>query len=387
MPNAEQFRAEFPMTAEWAYLNHASTGGYPLRTARAIEQYAARGMNPAEYDTIFNDELLQETKERVAQLTNSRPELVAFASSLSDAMNLFGNGLDWLAGDNVLIPIEEFPSVTYPFLNLRKRYGIEVRRVGKNAEGRTDIGLIEAALDAHTRAVAISHIEWSDGYRNDLAALGALCRSRGVELFVDATQSLGAQPLDVPASGATAVAAHAYKWLLSGHGLAPVVFADEAAVERIQPTYAGIYSVESAIDDTNFSYDDSSIDYPFTAGAARYRTGGFNKLSMTVLHSSLSLVLEAGPARSAAHTAELVRQLADGVSELGYRVVSDLSEEHRSQIVAFTSGDVARDGELVRLLEERKVSVCQRPKGIRVSPYFYNTSADVERLLESLPAR
>jgi selenocysteine lyase/cysteine desulfurase len=204
---------------------------------------------------------------------------------------------------------------------------------------------------------------------------------------VDATQSLGAQPLDVPVSGATAVAAHAYKWLLSGHGLAPVVFADEDAIERIYPTYAGIYSVESAIDDTNFSYDDSSADYPFRAGAARYRTGGFNKLSMTVLHSSLSLVLEADPARSAAHTRDLVQQLADGVGELGYRVVSDLSDEHRSQIVAFTSGDVARDGELVRLLEERKVSVCQRPKGIRVSPYFYNTPGDVERLLESLPAR
>jgi selenocysteine lyase/cysteine desulfurase len=385
--SAERFRDEFPMTVEWAYLNHASTGGYPQRAIRALEEYAERATNPAEYDTIFNTALMQETKERVARLTNSRPELVAFVPSLADAMNLFGNGLDWRAGDNVLIPIEEFPSVTYPFLNLRKRYGIELRRVGKNAEGRTDLGLIEAAIDARTRAVALSHVEWSDGYRNDLHALGRLCKARGVELFVDATQSLGAQPIDVPGSGVTAIAAHAYKWLLAGHGLAPIVFADEAAIERIYPTYAGIHSVESVIDDTNFSYDDSSRDFPFKPGAERYQTGGFNKLSMTVLHSSLSLVLEADPAWTAAHTSELVQQIADGVTELGYRVVSDLSEAHRSQIVAFTSGDVARDGELVRLLEERKVAVCQRPKGIRVAPYFYNTAADVERLLESLPAR
>jgi selenocysteine lyase/cysteine desulfurase len=214
---------------------------------------------------------------------------------------------------------------------------------------------------------------------------------RGVELFVDATQSMGALPLDVPGSGATAVAAHAYKWLLSGHGLAPVVFADEAAIERIFPTYAGVHSVVShvaqSIDDTSFSYDDSRRDFPFKSGAERYMTGGFNKLSMTVLHSSLSLVLEADPAWTAAYTRGLVRQLADGVTELGYQVVSDLSSEHGSQIMAFTSGEVARDGELVQLLEERKVSVCQRPKGIRVSPYFYNSAADVERLLESLPAR
>lgn len=378
------FREEFSAAGDWLYFDHASTGYYPARTVAAIQAYAAAAANPIAYNTGRNEQLRQATREQVALLTGALPENVAFTSSLSEAMNLLANGLTWAAGDNVVVPGGEFPSVTYAFVNIRKRYGIELRRVPPNASGRTALASVIDAIDGNTRAVALSHVEWADGHRNDIAALGEVCRSRGIELFVDATQSMGAQPIDIEEWGATAVASHAYKWLLAGHGLGVVAFARNA-VDRIYPAYAGFHSFETVLDDSSYSYDDTSADFDFKPGAERYQTGGFDKLSMTALNASLSLVLEADPARTSARGGELVRQIAAGATAHGYRVVSDLSAHHRSQFLAITTGNVEGDERVIEELEGQQVKVTLRAKGIRVAPYFYHDAGDVERFLDALP--
>ncbi len=378
------YREEFAATGDWLYFDHASTGYYPARTVAAIQEYAARAANPINYDTAGNERLRQETREQVARLTGALPENVAFTSSLSEAMNLLANGLDWVAGDNVVVPAGEFPSVTYTFVNIRKRYGIELRRVPPNAAGRTDIDALIAAIDDNTRAVALSHVEWADGYRNDIAALGAYCRPRGIEVFVDATQAMGAQPIDIDAWQATAVAAHAYKWLLAGHGLGVVAFGAGAA-NRIYPAYAGFHSFETVLDDSSYSYDDTSGTFEFKPGALRYQTGGFDKLSMTALHVSLSLILDADPTRTSVHGSELVQRLAAGATARGYQVVSDIEPAHGSQFLALTTGSVAGDQHVVDILAGQRIKVALRPKGIRVAPYFYHDHNDVERFLQALP--
>jgi selenocysteine lyase/cysteine desulfurase len=378
------FRDEFASAGDWVYFDHASTGYYPARTVRAIQAFAAASADPIGYDGASNERLRAETRSQVAQLTGSKAELVAFTSSLAEAMNLFANGIDWQPGDNVVIPAGEFPSVTYTFVNIRQRYGVELRRAPSDEAGRTDVERIIAMLDERTRAVALSHVEWADGFRNDIAALGAACRERGIELFVDATQSMGAQAIDLPGWGASAVAAHAYKWLLAGHGLGVVAFAEDA-VERIYPAYAGVHSFELEMDDASYSYDETGRDFSFKPGALRYQTGGMDKLSTTALNASLSLVLEADPERGSAHGARLVEMIAEGAGERGYRVASDLSPAHRSQFLAITTGSIADDRAVVERLAQRRVKVTLRPKGIRVAPYFYHDESDVERFLEALP--
>jgi selenocysteine lyase/cysteine desulfurase len=308
-------------------------------------------------------------------MANGKPEMVTFAASLAEGMNIMLNGIAWQAGDNIIVPTEEFPSVSFSALNLERK-GVEVRWATKSAELRTDLANVEALMDARTRAVALSHVEWADGYRNDLPALGALCRSRGIELFVDVTQSLGAQPLDVTNWGVSAIAAHGYKWLLSSFGTGVIIF-NEDAFQRLLPTFAGRMSVKN----------ESELTLDWKDTAERFQTGGFNMPTLTTMHASLSLVSEIGPARSAAHTDTLVDRLADGLTQMGYGIVSDLSPAHRSQIISFTSGDLERDSRLVGELEVRKVSVVMRARGVRVSPYFYNTEDDIDRLLEALPPR
>ncbi len=281
------YREEFPVTSEWSYLNHAAWGPFPTRTIEAVQRYAASWGSPPSVAKDYSSSVIRDVKEGVAELAGGKPDNVAFVGCLADGMNLLGNGVDWKSGDNVLIPAHEFPSVVYPFLNLQRK-GVEVRFIEQNADGRTDLGLFEAAMDERTRAVAISHIEWQDGYRNDLKALGSLCRDRDIELFVDGTQSLGVHPIDLEETGVTAIAAHGYKWLLSSFGNAVVVF-NEGAVERIHPTYVGRLSVDADDEDRNWQLN-------LRKTAERFQTGGQNIMSLTAMRASLTMLREATPA-------------------------------------------------------------------------------------------
>jgi cysteine desulfurase/selenocysteine lyase len=370
------FRSEFPVTEEWSYLNHAAYGPFPQRTVAAVREWTESFAHPPTFFHTDRESLPGDTAALVAEMAGARPDMVAWVASLADGMNLLANGVDWREGDNVVIPVNEFPSVVYPFLNLTRR-GVELRYVEKDVEGHTDIERIAAALDDRTRAVAISHVEYMDGFRNDLHALGALCKPRGIELFVDVTQSLCAQPIDVEGSGVTAVVAHGYKWLMAGFGIGACVFASDA-IERIDVTYAGRLSVKAGFEDHRYTLD-------WRDGAARYQTGGLNTLGLTAMRASLSLIREAGPEWTRQHTLRLHDRLIQGVTSAGYTVASDLRPEHRSQILAFTTGDLTRDGELVAELDRARVSVTLRGRGVRVSPYFYNTEEDIEKLLEALP--
>jgi selenocysteine lyase/cysteine desulfurase len=372
-----RYRDEFPVAQEWSYLNHASLGPLPLRTANAARHSLDESLMGAVM-VSERDRIPGEAAGMVAALAGGRPEMVAWSHSLADAMNLLGWGLRAKAGDNILIPWDEHPSVVYPFLNLT-RQGIELRYVEKDTEGRTDLSRIEAAMDERTRAVAISHVEYMDGFRNDYRALGALCRSRNIELFLDATQSMGVQPIEVDGSGVTAVTAHAFKWLLAGMGIAPIVFGDDG-LDRIAVTYAGRLGVKG-------EFKENGLELDWRDTAERFRTGGQNMLSLTALHASLTLVNDVGPANSSAHTTWLLDKLIDGLQQAGYQIVSDLRPEHRSQILTFTSGDMSADDDISRELNRAHVSITRRGRGLRVSPYFYNTPDDIDRLLEALPPR
>lgn len=372
----EVYRGEFPVTETWTYLNHAALGPYPTRTADAIAAFARAWSNPAEFDQEGNERVLSETKTWLAELAGGSADHVAFVGSLAEGMNLLGNGLEWKPGDNLIIPGHEFPSVVYPFLNL-ERLGVEVRFVGRNDEGRTDIGMIEQLIDERTRVVAVSHVEWLDGYRNDLVALGELCASHGVELFVDATQSLAAQHIDLEKTKVTAIAAHGYKWLLGGFGAGVVIF-NKGAMERIYPTYVGRVSIDMDMNDTSWQLKLKNT-------AEKYQTGGLNMQSITGLHASLSMLRDVTVEKSQAWTREIGDHLADGLTEMGYRVISDRSAEHASQIVTFSHQDDSQNDTIIDFLLDHQVSVVGRGGCIRVSPYFYNTHEEIDRLLEHLP--
>jgi selenocysteine lyase/cysteine desulfurase len=369
-------RGEFPVAEEWAYLNHATHGPLSRRTVAAIDAVARAWTVPPTLgggrDVAYNA-----ARESVAALVGGTAANVAFVGNLAEAMSLCAAGIAWRPGDNVVIPRDEFPSVVYPFMNL-ERHGVELRLVPKGANGFTDLDRVAAAMDRRTRALVISHVEFMDGYRHDLGQIGSLCRKRGALSIVDATQSMGALPIDVAATGIDVVAAHGYKWLMCTYGLGVVHFSERALAE-IHPVYVGRLSVTKGFEDLDYALD-------WRAGAERFQTGGFNWLSLAAFNASAELIRAAQPARTERHTLALTDRALEGAAAKGYTVTSSRDPAHRSQIVSFTTGRRDADAAIVADLARRHVAVSLRGRGIRVSPYFYNNDQDVDRLIEGLPS-
>jgi cysteine desulfurase / selenocysteine lyase len=367
---------EFPILRDHTYLNAASQGPVPARTVRAIEEVAVAAQFPHTARAKALPAAEPVARERLARLIGAEPGDFVFTGNTTHGMNICAQGIAWRPGDNVVVPEHEFPSLAYTWFHLRER-GVEVRFVPFAGAGPT-IDEIMSHTDDRTRAVACSAITWNTGWRADLEGLGAACARRGVLLVVDGIQAVGARRLDVRAARISAMSFHGYKWLLSGFGLGALYVAPEA-VDRIAPTFIGAQAV--AGDSDTF---EGHLNWK--PGPARYGAGGLNRLGLAAYASSLGLLEEVGIAAIEERTTALAEGLYAGLrGRAGLRVVSSDDPAHRSAVIVFTTGDRARDAALVEELEGRGIIVALRPLGVRVSPHFYNTEADIARLLDALP--
>src|SRR5262249_9660170 len=143
---------------------------------------------------------------------------IAFVKNTSEGIGIAAEGFPWQVGDNIITAAEEYPANIYPWLNLKSR-GVEVRFV-ETRDRRLWIDDFKSLMDSRTRLLSVSSVEFASGFRNDLVALGELCRQRGILFFVDAIQSLGILPLDVRQTPIDFLAADGHKWLLGPEGAA-----------------------------------------------------------------------------------------------------------------------------------------------------------------------
>lgn len=365
---------EFPIFREYTYLNTAAAGPIPNRTARAIAEAAESAQYPNTARAVPSAEPIM--RERLARLIGADPGDFVFTGNTTHGMNICAQGIAWRPGDNVVLPEHEFPSLAYAWFHLRER-GVEVRFVPFADAGPT-VDEIMARVDGRTRAVSCSAITWNTGWRADLEALGAACAERGVLLIVDGIQAVGARRVDVKAAKISALSLHGYKWVMAGFGLGALYVAPEA-VGQIAPTFIG----EQAIDGDGDAFGGHLNWKP---GPARYAAGGLNRTGLAALGASLGLIEEIGIDAIEAHTSALAESLyAELRRRPGVHIVSTADPARRSAITVFTLGDRAKDEALVAEFERLGIVVALRPRGVRVSPHFYNTEEDIARLLDALP--
>jgi selenocysteine lyase/cysteine desulfurase len=273
----------------------------------------------------------------------------------------------------VVVSEADFPSNVYPWLQLRAR-GVEVRAIPAAVSGIT-LEDVSARVDAGTRLVALSSVHFTTGARLDLDAIGGYLRARGVLFCVDAIQSLGALP--TPCTHADFMVADAHKWLLGPQGIA-LLYVRSDHFERLTPALVGWKSASASRD---FSAGRPLV---LAADARRYEPGSLNALGVVGLAAALELIERAGITAIAARVALLRRQLTAALLARGY----ELSGESDSGIVSFL-----RAGEDMRALQQKLdreqivVSLRHDPLGracVRVAPHFYNTPAELERMLQQI---
>jgi cysteine desulfurase / selenocysteine lyase len=365
-------RTEFPITRRWAFFDHAAVAPLTGRAQRAMVEWAADLTDNGDvYHGLWMSRV-EAVRVLCGRLLNAEPLDIAFVKNTSEGIGIVAEGFPWQAGDNVVIAEDEYPANQYPWLNLADR-GVEVRRV-PSREGRMLLDDLRLLMDANTRLVSLSWVQFASGFRNDIDTIAGMCRERGILFFVDAIQGLGVFPLDVQRTPIDFLAADGHKWLLGPEG-AGILYVRRELVERLHPVGVGWNSVVKA-------QDFSRIDFTLKPHAGRWESGSLNVAGITALGASIELLLDIGIDKIAARLVELTDLLCTEAERAGWHVYSSRLAAEKSAIVSLTaSGDVRK---LVRNCRDHGVVINQRGGRLRVSPHVYNSAEEIQRLLEVL---
>ena len=372
----------FPVLRRWTYVNHAGVSPLPRAVADAMRAFADQAAEGAYLDGDWWGQL-ERVRRSAATFLNADPAEVAMVKNTSEGLSTVAFGLELRPGDRVVTADCEYPANVYPWMAACRRSGAELVFVAEetDADGcrAVPVDKLLAAVDhPRARVLTLSHVQYGSGQRNDLATLGAACRSRGVFFNVDAIQSLGALPFDVVAMHADAVSACGHKWLMGPPG-AGLLYVRKAWQDRIAPLLVGQTSM------VGWEAFSTNYKYELRPDAGRYESGTINLPGTFGLGAALDMHNGLDRAAVADRIKRLTDQLVDGLQRKGYAIVSPRSADSWSGIVAVTSashdhGEVAKS-----LLKEHRIETCVREGRLRLSPHFYNTDEQVERVVAAVP--
>ena len=368
-------RDEFPWAAETTYLNHASIGPLPERTRRVLDEFNRRRAMPFLLPDRDLFGTIAESRRLIAALLNASPEEIALTVNTGFGLGVVARALPLAPGDVVLVSDREFPANVYPWLRLRE-LGITVELVPTLANGWPDEArLLERLADPRVRALAVSLVQFSNGYRVDLAALSEATRRTGAFLVVDAIQAVGQVPLDLGRIEVDVLACGGQKWLLSPWG-SGFVYVRRALIHELDPPVTGWMAFEGTDDLTRLTtYNDT-----LRGDARRFELITLPYQDFAGMNASLALLLELGVEQVQAHLRALHEPVLSWAARCGVRVVSP-GGAHGSAILCLAPDDV---GDAFRRLKAARVICSLREGAIRLSPHCYNTVADMERVTDVL---
>ena len=371
MENLEKIRALFPIVKNKVFLNHAAQSPLPKPVAEAmhryVEDYSNFGTSPLETSDLG--------KSLFARLVGAKPEEIALAENTSMGLNIAAHVLRYPPGSKVVTTDLEYPSVVYPWL--KKSLGVKVDYV-RSVDGKLLLEDFERAVDDSTVAVAVSHVEYVNGFRNDLRVLSEIAHSHGAVLIVDAIQSAGVIPIDVKRDDVDFLTAACYKWLLGPAGAA-YLYVRKELIEKLEPPFVGWASVKQEIFETVEFWDIWSLRLSETA--SRFEVGTPGAVSFVGAAEAMKMLLDFGIENIERQVLELTNYLIERVKALGLRLQTPEEPQHRSGIVNFK---IEKPKEVVERLRRKGIVVSARANGIRVSPHFYNTKTEIDTLIDEI---
>ncbi len=372
---------QFPILRDMVFLNHAGVAPISRAAADAIRRYADQAESIAYVGAGWYRRANQ-VKQAAARLIQAKSHHeIAFVPNTSSGLSLVANGLDWRPGDNVVITNVEYPANRYPWENLR-RLGVEMIEVKQADDGRIHVDDVCSAINDRTRVVSLSHVQYASGHRIDLKPISDKVHRVGGYLCVDAIQSLGVLPVDVQAMGIDFLSADGHKWMLSPEGCG-IFYCRLDLCERLHPAVVGWMNMVDAENYGNYRFE-------FQPDARRFEPGSWNIPGILGLGASIELLLSVGINEVWSRVEALTARLCEGLKAKGYTIFSPREHENeRSGIVIFTApshlGGAEAHRRIVHDLEKQKIIIALREGRLRISPHYYNTADQIDRVINALP--
>ena len=372
---AQLRETEFPWTKDTIYLNHASVGPLPERTRLALDAFNRRRAAPFLLPDRDLFSTMNQSRRLAAQLVGGQPEEIALTINTGFGIGLAARALPLEPGSIVLASDREFPANVYPWLLLRDA-GVTLELAPTTPEGWPDVEYLLSRLDdSRVRVLAVSLVQFSNGYAVDLARLSAATRARGTYLVVDAIQGVGQLPVNLGETPVDILACGAQKWLLSPWG-SGFVYVRRELVRELNPSITGWMAFEGTDDFTRLTQYNANL----RGDARRFELITLPYQDFAGMNASVGLLLELGIEKIRRHLLGLHAPLLDWAARSGAQVVSP-SGDCRSGILCLAPTNVT---DAFRALKGAHVICSMREGAIRFSPHAYNTIDEMERVVQVL---
>ncbi len=360
----------FPTLSKMTYLNNASMGIPPVTMADAISEYIRNRMRAAgSFDQTLA--LLKEDRILLASLLGGNYSQYGLVPSTSQAVNSFAQAIDYPNGSNIVICNLEFPSNYIPWQNVSRLYDVELRVV-RSKNGAATPEMFKDLIDENTRVVAVSLVQFASGFKTDLRELANAVHEVGGYLFSDIIQAAGWADLDLVRENVDCAAGQAAKWLLGPIG-AGYIYLREGIEEDLTPRFLGWWGVEKL---TEFEY----FERVPLKDVRMFQVGSPVMMAYVGLKESLKVLLEIpNDIREtiAMSNADYLRERLSEETIDHY----DFGEKYNSTIVSCSLPDVEK---VFERLTKEQVHVSLRNGRLRISPHFYNTEDEIERVISLL---
>jgi cysteine desulfurase / selenocysteine lyase len=373
----EDFRQrEFPICARKIYCAHAADAPLPRRAAEAMrDAIEDASTNEKQFDRALG--FIADTRRLLADFLGAEMEEITLSGPTSSGLNTVANGLDWKVGDEVVCYLDDYPADVYPWLSLERK-GVTPVLLQTERLGEITPEVVLRTLTKRTRLVALASANNASGYRIDVDAIGKICAERGILFSVDGIQTLGA--FSIPLGNVDFLSAGAQKWMLGPSG-AGILFVKKSRHELLRPMMVGGWNVESP----NFV---AQREIRYENGGRKFEPGGYNNIPIAGMQGAVALLSDVGLSKISKRILSLIAILKSKLDPGDFEFLSpDGSADHAS-FLTFRSHRVGSE-KLIDALGKNDIVVSLRidraNRGwIRVSPHFYNTFAEMERIAEVL---
>jgi kynureninase len=375
MKDLARWRDEFPVLSRSIYMISNSLGAMPRRTADNLAEYArvwaTRGVRGWE-DRWW--EMPIEVGNRIAPIIGAPAGTVSMHENVTTAHMVALSCLRPTATRAAIVcSAMDFPSMVHLY-RAQQASGFTVRVVPAEDDLTVHTERMLEAIDDTTVAVAFSHVLFRTSYIMDAAAIARRARNVGAAVILDTYQSAGIIPVDVTALDVDFAAGGCLKWLCGGPGNA-FLYTRPDLLKTARPSFTGWLSLQDA-----FSFD---VEGGPERDDAKHMMNGTPAIpAYYAALAGLDIINEVGVARIREASQTLTERLLRRVDEYGFASAASRDPERLAGTVAVNVPDAAQ---VSRTLKSREFIVDYRPPvGVRVSPHFYNTPDEIDRLMAEM---
>ncbi|HWG89300.1 MAG TPA: aminotransferase class V-fold PLP-dependent enzyme [Candidatus Thermoplasmatota archaeon] len=360
-----RYRPLFPGTTEQTYLNSCAHGLQSTRARAAAQGFLDQWTRGGDWGAWWT--MTNEARKAFARFIGAHEDEVALIPNASAGISAIASALDFRGERNEVVTTAlDFPSAPYVWNEQAPRGAKHVHLPWNDGLLRVD--QVRPHLGPRTKLLSIPHVASFNGYKLDAKAFTAAAHEAGALAFVDGFQAAGTFPINVKDLDVDFYVTGTYKWLLGVSGTA-FLYVKRELHQELRPTVGGWLA-----QDDPYGFNPLA---PPAKDARRYQGGGANILGSAVAIEGFNLLNEAGLANVQAHNLRLCDRIMEAADARGFQVLTPRAHADRGSIVTFR---VPRLTEVLGALAAHNVVVNQRLEGLRVSPHFYNTEADVDQL-------